>query len=179
MTRLLLALAFTAAAAAPALAQDREAELEARVEQLMEEIDDLRRERNRLQDQMIESARRFDQAKRRLQERLDEMRAENLQLRRAAGEAEPAEPDPLDAPVSFAFDGTPLSDVEGALAAASGQQVRVADDAADAELTLVVRELPLRIALDLIACNARGPDGEPADLEWTAGQLGVVLRAAD
>lgn len=162
------------------------------VAQLQREVDDLRAEKNALQDQNIELARRFDTEKMRLQREKDDllkqsaldkrqlalMQARLETMERQQGGAAPAPGSPLDEKtITVDFPGSSLRDIAGFVRDLTEVPVEV-EGLSDVTVTLRGRALTLRTALDLIAMNARDEAGEWAEVEWSQGDDGVVrLRA--
>lgn len=146
------------------------------IAQLQREVDALRAEKNQLQDQNLELARRFDADRRRMQILLETAQKQIARLEAGGAAAAPARPaSPLE-------EKTIQLNCSGVAMAEVAEFVRdVTDLPVEAEgmstWTLSLRTprgITLREALDLIVLNAQDEDGEWAAVEWSAGDDGVI-----
>jgi seryl-tRNA synthetase len=175
-TALLLPLLLLLASAAPARPQGRE-------EALQREIEELRAERNRIQDRAIEDARRYDQEKRRWLDEKEQLQRRVAELERSAAQGAPGGEAPAELPakpVTMAFAATPLPELAKTLSEQGGVEVRAAGkDLAGLKVTLRAPELPLQAALGLVALNAVDGKGKHVELRWRVeGEAVVIERAA-
>lgn len=172
---------------------------------LRRELDELRAEKNALQDQAIELARRFDLEKRRLMEEKEQAQRRAAQLERdlrlaearagakpAEGEpaegkpaeGEPAEgkpaegkPDALDQQLSLSFDGRRLPDCATLLRTTTGVRVALEPVAADPVVHLRVGRMSVRAILDLLVLNIRDGSGKLLEgIRWREVEGGVVIE---
>lgn len=164
------------------------------------EIDALRKEKNALQDQVIELARRFDDEKLRLQlekeeavkERAaleaekarvdnerDELLREIQRLRMGAGAGVPAAGgDPLSRSVSLDLTNAPLTAAFRELAEKLGCKPELAEGlSAKATVSVRFQDLPGRIAIDLVCWNAKA-SGRPLELAWRVDEGTLTVERA-
>lgn len=159
----LVAAAFAIVGATASVAHDPTQDLARR----QREIEELRAERSRLQDQTLELARRFDTEKRRLQIQLESAHKQIAWLETRVGAVDPGSPAAtlLSRKVTVSFTATPLEEVRAFLQETTKVTVH-GESPEDLSVTLRARDLPLRDVLDLIAGNARDEAGEWVELEW-------------
>ncbi len=176
--------ALVVAASAPVVAQQ---------DPKQREIDDLRREKNELQDRNLEQARRFDEEKQRLQvekeeamkERArlenekDELLREIQRLRMGAGAGVPAAGgDPLSRAVSLDLTSASLTAAFRELGEKIGCKPELAEGlSAKATVTVRFKDLPGRIAIDLVCWNAK-QGGRPLDLAWRVDEGTLTVERA-
>lgn len=171
--RIALVSALVLFCAAPSFAQDER-----------RQIEQLRARLTKADDMMLEMARKFDQEKKRLQDEkanlLDEiarLRRENTLLRakvetleKSSGKKVGAKKDDAvldDKSLTLNFVETPLEDVAGFLRDITQLNVTLSSSVPDdAVVTLQVRNMPLRKALDQLCDTARTGDGEALQLKW-------------
>jgi hypothetical protein len=178
----------------------RAAQVRARFER---EISELREQRNRIQDQLLDRERAFDRDRLRQQMEMEQtrkelarqvrdakleqarsqstislLRAELSTLKQKLGEPED-ENDLLELGVSMVFKDTPLEETLSYLEEVSGFEFRVHEDLgdvlADAVVTLRLHELPLRVALDLLLLNATVGD-DHLELTWRREGDAIYLQ---
>ncbi|MCO5171652.1 MAG: hypothetical protein M9894_35565 [Planctomycetes bacterium] len=157
LTAALLLGALALAAQRPSGAQQADREVQA----LRREVEDLRQEKNRLQDENIALARRFDlERKRALEER------DGLLRRIAALEAGGDAGAPLDRlRMTLSFDDTPVPDALRFVQDVTNVPVD-GEGLEGLTVSLRLRDLSPRVALSLIAANARDAEGRWGDLRW-------------
>lgn len=164
-----LVLALVLLCAAPCSAQDSK----------QQQIEELRARLTKSDDMMLDLARKHDAMKKRLQDEkqtllqeIVELRKENalLQAKLAiAGKNGAAKQDPaLDAKkLTLNFNETPLEDVAAFLRDITGMNLTLSSSVpADAIVSLRVRDMTVRNALDQLCENARTADGEELALMW-------------
>lgn len=170
LTATLLVLAATSAS----IAHDPKDDLAA----LRREVSALRAEKNALQDQHIDLARRFDTEKHRLQLELEAARKELARLGAGgAADAPEVQAGPLDAAVTVSFDRRPLAEVAAFIAEKTGLRVAAAG-LEGVTVSLRVADIPAFALLDLLVTNARDASGAWKDLEWGEGEDGAIVILA-
>ena len=176
-----------------------------REKRLQQEIDQLRQERNRLQDQLIERERTFDQVKRKLLEEKEAILGEMARLtrdshleqarlqsrvaqleeavQRLGGEIPPPPPSELEETKLDAFtrsvdlEARPLSVVEELFS--ERLKVELANEGLGAlRVTLRTGRLTYRALLDLLTLNAVDAKGARVDLTWRREEDKVVIERA-
>lgn len=166
--------------AAPSFAQD----IRKRQQQ---EIEELRARLTKADDEMLEMARRFDKAKWRLQVENESLLKEVARLKRAnalleakvaslGGEKGGAKKDAFldDKTLTLNFPGTPLSEVADFLRDVTGANLTISSKVPDdAVITLRIRDMTFRNALDQICDSARTADGKGLPLKWRV-KSGVI-----
>lgn len=143
------------------------------------EVEELRKEIMRLQDQNLELARRMDAEKARLLQEKDGLLRELAALRRrvlvaeaqAAGQEAPPAGQAL---LTFDFDGAPLDEALRALREQSKQDIASLGAPEGVTVTLRGRDVPWRLAVELVALNGRLPSGDRAPLKVAETPEGAV-----
>lgn len=139
---------------------------------LQQEIDQLRTEKNQLQDQNIELARRYDTDKRRMQIQLETAQKQIATLEADGGRGG-APASPLDEPIEALFDRLSLKDVADQLQ----EMTKVPFETQGVEgvkVRLRAGPLPGRTLLDLIVSNSTNAAGEWVAMKWTQGDDGTI-----